>query len=465
MNWTTGTVRACTRASLSIAIAVIAAAPAKAVDIPATSAAHRSTTASAEWVTTANRVHPTLAELLEEALHKSPELHAARNEREAAAQRIAPAGALDDPMLEAGIVSLPIDSFSVKREDMTMKMLGLSQRFPFPGKRDLRRSVAAMDAEALAHAYQETLNRVVRDVRLAYYDLALAREAMRLVENNRSVLTQLLRLAEGRYTVGQGTQADVLRAQAQMSRIGEEQIRLDRERLVAEAELDRAVGRNAGGSAPKPGPLTLDEATLSPGDLETEALANRPQLRALRSLLSRSERGLALSQRDRYPDFDVRLAYGQRDRMPDGIRRSDLVSLTVAINLPVWRQARIEPRVAEAQAMRDQAASLYETQRRETVMRLRQQLALAEQSLRTARLYRNELVPQSRLTFDSALASYQVNRGAFMPLLESRMATFEYETRYLSALADYNKALAEIELLTGRNPGMQTSRPTIETRP
>ena len=35
-----------------------------------------------------------------------------------------------------------------------------------------------------------------------------------------------------------------------------------------------------------------------------------------------------------------------------------MVTLTVAINLPVWRQAKTNPRIAEAQAMYEQVRSL-----------------------------------------------------------------------------------------------------------
>ena len=46
-------------------------------------------------------------------------------------------------MLEAGIINVPLASSTFNREDMTMKMIGLSQRVPFPGKRGLRKDVPA----------------------------------------------------------------------------------------------------------------------------------------------------------------------------------------------------------------------------------------------------------------------------------------------------------------------------------
>ena len=109
-------------------------------------------------------------------------------ERLAAQHRVSPAGALDDPMLEAGVINAPLASQTFRREDMTMKMLGLSQKLPYPGKRGLQQDVAAKDAESVAYAYQETVNRVVRDVKTAHFELAFVAESARLVEKNTQVL-------------------------------------------------------------------------------------------------------------------------------------------------------------------------------------------------------------------------------------------------------------------------------------
>jgi outer membrane protein TolC len=393
-----------------------------------------------------------LNKLVAEALQNSPEIQAAAREREAARQRISPAGALDDPMLEAGVLNLPTSSLRFDREDMTMKMIGLSQRLPYPGKRGLRQDVAAKDAETVGYGYQETVNRVARDIKTAYFDLGLTIEMARLVEKNKLTLEQFLRIGESRYGVGQGTQADVLKAQTQLSRMVDELLKLARERPTIEAELNRMLGRSANVAAPVPEPLQLREETLNLESLRETALTQRPQLLALQSIVSRNEKALDLARKEYYPDFDVRLSYGQRDNMPDGTRRSDIVSLTVAMNLPVWRENKIAPRVAESLAMRDQALSLYQAQRNEVDAKLRQQAAAAEQNLKSARLYQTAILPQARLTVESALAAYRVNRVDFLTLLDSQMTVFNFEISLATAMANYNKALAELNLLTGKSP-------------
>ncbi len=392
----------------------------------------------------------TLASLVSEALQKNPELRAAAKETEAASQRVSPAGALEDPMLEAGVLNVPSQSWRLNSEDMTMKMLGLSQKLPFPGKRALREQVAAKDAETLNYGLRETTNRVVRDVKLAYFDLALIDQTVRLLQGNRLVLEQFLRIAEGRYAVGQAAQADVLKAQTQLGRMREELLRMERERPVIEAELVRLLGRR-GNAAPiaveAPG---MRDTAFKLESLQETALRERPQLLGLQSAIDRNGKALELARKESDPDFELRFVYGQRDKNQMGAAREDLVSLTVAMNLPVWRKSKTEPRIAEAQALREQTQEMQQAQQNEVLARLRQQLAITEQSRKSVRLYETDILPQARLAVEATLAAYRVSRADLLMLLDSQMTLFGYEISGARERANFNKALAEIELLTGR---------------
>ena len=87
---------------------------------------------------------------------------------------------------------------------------------------------------------------------------------------------------------------------------------------------------------------------------------------------------LELAQREYYPDFDVRLSYGQREPTVDGVPRDDMVSLTFAVNLPIWRKSRLKPQVAEARAMRNEAEAMLRAQQLETTTALDEQIAAAQ---------------------------------------------------------------------------------------
>ena len=138
--------------------------------------------------------------------------------------------------------------------------------------------------------------------------------------------------------------------------------------------------------------------------------------------------------------------------MLDGTRRPDLMSVTVAINIPIWGTSKIDPRIAEARAMRDQALAMYAAQEHEVSAKLQQQIAIAEQSRKSAQLYASAIVPQAELAFESTLSAYRVSRADLPMLLDSQMSVFTYRIGQAAAIVNFNKALVEIDLLTGVAP-------------
>jgi outer membrane protein TolC len=312
-----------------------------------------------------------------------------------------------------------------------------------------------MDADSIKFAYEETVNRVMRDARAGYFDLALVRQSREIVVHNREVVEQFLHVAEARYGVGQGTQADVLKAQTQLSGMSEELLLIDREEAAMQAQL-RRLRDDVSDPPPllRPTPLPSVPKTLNIeiSALRQAAIHDRPQLRGLQSLIERNDQEVALLQRDFYPDFDVRLSYGKRERTLDGARRDDMVSLTVAVNLPIWRKNRIEPRISEALAMRNRTRELYRAQSAEVLAALDTQFATAQQSRLSADLIEAGLLPQSRLAVESSLAAYRVGRVDFSTLLDNQMIVYRYELERARTAAAYAKALAEIDFLVGKAP-------------
>ena len=386
--------------------------------------------------------------LLLDARERNPELLGAAREIEAAQARTRAAGALEDPMAEVGLLNVPTPSWSFREEDMTMKMLGLSQRLPFPGKRDLRTAVAAQSAEAAEANYRDVLNRIVRDLKVAYTDLGFTYASIALVQRNKATLEQLLKIAEARYVVGQGTQADVLKAQTELAMMNDELIQLERERLAMTAELARLAARDdANALVPQRPALSVVSAELPA--LEERAMREQPRLQGFAAAIMRQEKAVDLARREYYPDFDVRLSYAQRDPDPSGMPRDNMVNLSLAVNLPLWRKSKLAPMVAEAQAMREQAARMLEAEQFMTRATVRQQHARLGQSAKSARLYETSILPQARLTLEAALAAYRVNRVDFLTLLDNQMTVFNQERALLEATSAHENALAELEYWVG----------------
>jgi outer membrane protein TolC len=395
-----------------------------------------------------------LPDLITEALANNADVAAARSELEAARERVAPAGALEDPMLELGVINTPLPSLSLQREDMTMKMLGLGQKLPFPGKRELRRSMAALDADGVESAAFEITNEVIRDVRRVYEEVVFNAEAQRLLARTREEFRILADIARMRHQVGLAVQNDVIDAQTELDRLQAQELALQQEAAGLQAELRRLLGRDAAAATVEATAPALQSSPEPSAQLREAALANRPRLLALQAVVERNARAIELMQREYYPDFDLKLQYGQRDRAPDGMPRDDMVSLTVGVNLPIWRKSRLEPQVAEARAMRTQAESMLAAERRETLAALDTQLASVRQWRSTAALYQDTLLPQVKAAVTSAMAAYRVGRVDFLTLRQAELRVLEVSTALAEAIARHNIAVADIDLLTGRRPSL-----------
>jgi outer membrane protein TolC len=64
-------------------------------------------------------------------------------------------------------------------------------------------------------------------------------------------------------------------------------------------------------------------------------------------------------------------------------------------------------------------------------------------------LYQKGIIPQTRLSLESAISGYQVGTVDFLTLLDNLVTLFSFELEYHNQLADYEKALARIEELSG----------------
>src|SRR5947209_14861091 len=137
-----------------------------------------------------------LGELLREAHEKNPDLMAAQARASAAMSAVAPAGALDDPMLMLQVFNAPTDLSAVP------VMFQITQPLPLGGKRSARTDAAKADA-AMAQAELLAKQRELdAQVAAAYYDLFLAERTLAVDDDLQPVLQTLLHAAEARVATG-----------------------------------------------------------------------------------------------------------------------------------------------------------------------------------------------------------------------------------------------------------------------
>ncbi len=376
--------------------------------------------------------------LTEAAIAASPTLARLNAEVAAARERVAPAAALPNPMVMAGVQDKQVDLSD--DEMMTMYMVGASQTITRPSKREARRTAAELEALALELQLGSARAEIERDVLLAWYDVAAADAQIHTTTQVRELIDAVVAAARVRYEVGTSAQADVIRAQLQSSTLDHEILRLRGIRRAALARLLPLLGLPTTTDVP---PLRFPESTE---DLAIDAPAappeDHPAIAALRAEVARREEAIRLARLELKPDFEVEAQYGHRR-----IER-DMFSVTAKIELP-WlrRNQTIEPRVREAMALRDAAKTRIEELRRDLVAALAGAVAEHATATEQLNLHREVLVPQAKLAFESTLAAYQTGKTPFDAILTTETDYLRLQLQYFDFLARHAQAVVNYEAL------------------
>jgi outer membrane protein, heavy metal efflux system len=385
----------------------------------------------------------TLEDIIPEALSKNPEVQSALHAVNALQRRVPQVKSLPDPMVSVGWAG-NITPFSLQKGDpSSYRGVTISEQFPYPGKLKLRGEIASKEADAAQADYEAVRRRVEAEVKAAYYNYFYYDQAIQTTQRNKELLEKLSKIAEARYRVGKAMQADVLRSQVEISLLIEKLTMLEQQRATAQARINVYLVRSP--ESPLPPAADVEPGTLrySLDELYALAAANDTSVLRNQRMVERGRLGVAQAQREFMPDLGVSYMYQQRSAQPD------MNGVTFSVNIPVFYRNKQRQGVAEASENLISAEKMRDNRLNEVKFELKQQYLGAKASERLLTLYSKGVVPQSSLALESSMASYQVGNVDFLSLLANFTTLLNYETDYYRQLADYQTALARIEVLTG----------------
>lgn len=389
-----------------------------------------------------------LEALINQAVTNNPEILASSERWRMSIERARQAGALEDPMMMLRIQNALIrDPLSFDRDEMTAKVLGFSQKLPFFGKRDLMREEAGFEAEAERWVVEERRIELRRMVKETWFQISLVDRSMETVVSSITLLDDLVRLAESRYSVGKSDQQEVFQAQLERSKMEEMRIGLEQKRTSLAATINALVYRSPETAIPLSPKISLPPLSVSAEELERLALAHRPALMSLQAKIDKSGAGEKLAEKESYPDFTVSLEYMQRDPVMD-TPGDDMYGAQLSFNLPVqleWRRAK----VAEMQASRRMAVHEMAALRNQIRLAVTAGLAQLERSRKLAALYEKGMLAQAGGAVEASMAGYRTDKVKFADVLASRMNLFNLEREYHGAMAEYQMQLAALESVVG----------------
>lgn len=389
-----------------------------------------------------------LEALVNQAVTGNPEMLASEEQWRMSVARARQAGVLEDPMLMLRIQNALIrDPLDFGRDAMTAKVIGISQKLPFFGKRDLMREEAGLAAEAERWAVEERRLELRRMVKETWYQIYLVDRSLETVHESAVLLDDLVRQAESMYAVGRAGQQEVFQAQLERSKMEEMRIGLEQKRRSLTATLNTLAFRPPDTVIPPIARIALRPPLLAAADLERLALDRRPALKALQARIDKGRAGEQLAQKESSPDFTVSLEYMQREPVAD-MRGDDMYAAQLSFNLPIqqdWRQAK----VAEMQAARRMAIQELAALQNQIRRAISDGLAQLERSRKLALLYEQGMLAQAGGSAEAAMAGYRTDTATFAEVLTGRVNLFNAEREYHGAVAEHQMQLAVLENVVG----------------
>jgi len=386
----------------------------------------------------------TLHELIREVEQRNADIAAAQLGHQAATHVAAQVSAFPDTqvMVQHFGVGSPRPFAGYSNSEFAYIGLGASQEIPYPGKRGLRAQVASQEAEARRFQADSARRGVVDQLKAAYFHLAYLQETLGILERNDQVLRDVQKITESRYSVGQGNQQEVLKAQLQHTKILQEITRHHREVGQMQAQLKQLLNRAQESPDIQTMPLALRPIPYKASQLMELAKQENPDIQAQQQMVKKSDSQVELSRKEFRPDFNVQYMW----QHTTGDTR-DYYMATFGINLP--NRGRRKAELAQVEANREQAKRMLEAEQQRRLAEVQDQYVVAQTSAEQLKIYQEGLIPQSEATLRSAQAAYQSGKQDFETFLNSFLDVLGLQIEYQRELADHETALARLESLTG----------------
>lgn len=379
---------------------------------------------------------------IERALARNPELEEMELRIEAARNRVPQARALPDPTLTVGAVNVPVPSFSLGGDDMTMKMASLEQMVPAPGKRRADSAVADAEVEIAQAMHAEHVNRLVSEVVDSFFEIGELDARLGIARRSLDRATTLSEASRGRYRVGLAPLADPLLAAVEESKFRDRIRSLEGNRAVAAARFNTLQNLPA---TEEVAPVALPSSDRSGPEVTAvrAAIERSPAILQAQAEVRRAERDLDRARLDRRPDLKFMTSYGERQR------RDDMVGATVGIDLPFVQRKRVSARIAEKEAEVGAAKKKLETVRLGVVREVEEALIALSRDADRAALYRDTILTQGRTAAEAAEQAYAVGKIDFPNYVRAVLAVDEDEAEAVMRETAMPRARARLQAATG----------------
>jgi len=385
-------------------------------------------------------------EALAIAERSTPTLKASAAQEDAARASAIPAGELPDPKLVLGIDNLPIDTgdrFSLSRDFMTMRRIGIMQDFPNQDKRAARVEVAKGRVAVAEAQTQITRLSVLRETAVAWIGRDSVEQELAYIDALSAENRLLDAAVRARLAGGKGMTAETVAPRQEAALIDERRDALEARRNQAIAALKRWIGPAANeplqGQAPE-WPITRE--------ILQHRLHQHPEIAFFDSKADELNAEIKEAQAEKKSDWSLELAYQKR-----GPQFSDMVSLQASFDLRLFTGTRQDPMIAAKRAARIGLDAEREATLREHSAMLESDLADFERLTSALKRQRDVLLPLASEKVNLAMADWQGGKGSLSDVIMARRERIDAKLKLIEITGERSQMAARLYYAYGEPAG------------
>lgn len=365
------------------------------------------------------------------------------------------AGQLPDPVLRLGIDNLPVDGadrFTLGRDFMTMRRVGIMQEFTRSEKRQLRAQIYQDEAEKNLAEKSVSIAAIQRDTALAWIDRYYAEATTTVIGEQISAVKLEITATESAYKAGKSTQADVFAAHSALALLQDQMSEAQRRVRTATGDLARWVGDDA--LKPLLGKPELQSTQLDTAALNS-TLAHHPRISLLTKQAQIAETEAKLAEANKQADWSVEVSYAHR-----GSDFADMISAGVSIPLQWDQNQRQNRELAAKLAMVEQINAERDEMLREHTAAIKNLVTEWENGRERLSRYTQEILPLAAERTRAVLVAYQSGKGSSDEVLAARRNEISTRQQAIQLEMETARLWAQLNFLIPENDatGHHTNR-------
>lgn len=356
---------------------------------------------------------------------------------------------MPDPSINGGIFPSRNQSVETAAGWYTTYLI-LNQQLPWCGKLRKRGQVANLNTKIALTQLAEAQLRVIEAVKLAYYNIYLNQQSLRIIDDvEQRLRVDFLEPAEAGKTKTE--KLDLHRARVELAKLQEQRLVLVQHLQQAQADLARTLS-----TAPETDLKVVDTPNLPavPAQLDRlyqVAMISRPELEGKLQAVSRDERLVQLARLNYVPDltlgaiwYDVS-AHNALSKTADG---QNAVGIAVGITLPIWHR-KLQAGVREAQYRTAESVRLYQAARDEMLRLIRRLTVQARAQEQQLELYKQTLLGEAEQTLRIASEGYKAGKVNPVRVIENWIQLKTFRLLTVGLEASLGQTLASLERVVG----------------